>query len=380
MVNLNRINILLLVAFWVSFFLNIQYANAQSLSLYTPFTKVTASPGDKIDFQVEVLNNSNVILTSDIRVNGLPENWEYEIKSGSWSVERISVKPKDKQSLTFHVFVPLKVEKGNYNLSLIAGNSLPIQIELTEEGTYKTEFSSSQLNVEGAVNSTFTYNTELYNRTADVQVYAFRAQVPSGWNAIFKSNNQQVSSVTVDPNEISNITIEVTPAENAKSGKYEIPITASNGQNLSELILESVVTGSYDLKLSSESGLLSDHIRAGNRKQLKFQVKNTGSSVLNNVQLNGSAPANWEISFEPSKINKIGPGESQTVLLNLKASNKALSGDYLVDLEAKVPEKTSKVSLRVTVKASLFTGWLGLLIIFFSIYLIYYLFKKYGRR
>src|SRR5699024_7001533 len=178
----------------------------------------------------------------------------------------------------------------------------------------------------------------------------------------------------------SNITIEVTPAENAKSGKYEIPITASNGQNLSELILESEVTGSYDLKLSSESGLLSDHIRAGNRKQLKFQVKNTGSSVLNNVQLNGSAPANWEISFEPSKINKIGPGESQTVLLNLKASNKALSGDYLVDLEAKVPEKTSKVSLRVTVKASLFTGWLGLLIIFFSIYLIYYLFKKYGRR
>lgn len=380
MVNLKRISISILIAFWTVSILNIQSAYSQSLSLYTPFTKVSASPGDRIDFQLEVINNSGAIQTSDIQVLGLPEGWSYEIKSGSWTVERISVKPKDKQSLNFQLQVPLKINKGTYNIRLQAGSVLPIQVDLTEEGTYRTEFSASQLNVEGAANSTFTYTADLYNRTADAQVYAFRAEAPPSWGVAFKSNHQQVSSVQIEPNEKASLTIEVTPAESTKAGTYEIPIVASNGQGLSEIKLEAVVTGSYDIDLSTPTGVLSTGIRAGSTKQLTFKVKNTGSSDLNNVQVSGHVPINWEINFEPSKISKIAPGQSQEVSANIKADSKSLSGDYVVDIEARVPEKSAKTTLRVTVKASLFTGWLGLLIILFSLYLIYILIKKYGRR
>jgi len=64
----------------------------------------------------------------------------------------------------------------------------------------------------------------------------------------------------------------------------------------------------------------------------------------------------------------------------VKASKKALPGDYMLKMEARMPEVTSNVDFRMTVETSLVYGWLGIVIIVGVLVGIYFLFRKYGRR
>src|SRR3546814_10694378 len=79
--------------------------------------------------------------------------------------------------------------------------------------------------MEGAADATFTFNTELRNRTAGEQLYALRSGAPRGWSAVFKPNYKQATSVNIAPNSTSTITVEVDPPDQIKAGTYKIPVT-----------------------------------------------------------------------------------------------------------------------------------------------------------
>ena len=64
----------------------------------------------------------------------------------------------------------------------------------------------------------------------------------------------------------------------------------------------------------------------------------------------------------------------------LKASSKALPGDYVVTIDAKTPEVNADAQFRIAVKTPMIWGWVGVLIIIATIGVVYYLFRKYGRR
>lgn len=40
-------------------------------------------------------------------------------------------------------------------------------------------------------------------------------------------------------------------------------------------------------------------------KKIELEVKNTGSSLLKDIQLSANKPADWEVTFEPSKIDAL---------------------------------------------------------------------------
>ena len=109
-------------------------------------------------------------------------------------------------------------------------------------------------------------------------------------------------------------------------------------------------------------------------------VQNTGSLDLLNVKLESAAPLNWEVSYDPANIDRIAPGESVQVGATLKAYKKAIAGDYVTTMDATIPESTSRISFRVTVKTPMLWGWAGVFIILGALGGIFYLFRKYGRR
>ena len=115
-------------------------------------------------------------------------------------------------------------------------------------------------------------------------------------------------------------------------------------------------------------------------KKLDLEIKNTGSSLLKDIQLSANKPADWEVSFEPSKIELLKAGETATVVAILKASKKALPGDYVTTMMAKTPEVNADAQFRIAVKTPMIWGWVGVLIIVATIGAVYYLFRKYGRR
>ena len=234
--------------------------------------------------------------------------------------------------------------------------------------------------MQGNANSSFTFNASLKNKTPDKQLYALMAKPPRGWTVTFKSNYQQVTSIPVEANVSAPILIEIKPPEKVPAGSYKFPVSAATNATSASLDLEVVITGSYNMELSTPTGLLSTKITAGESKRLELTVNNTGSSELTDIKLEFSAPVNWDVTFDPKKVTKLQPGKTAQVFATIKADKKAIPGDYVTNIEAKTPEVSSKISFRISVETPMLWGWIGVLIIIVALGSVYYLFRKYGRR
>ena len=355
---------------------------ADSVILYTPYTKISVPPGQSVDYAIDLINKGRDVIDADISLKGLPSSWKYTLKAGAYAIRQVSVLPGDKKTLNLTLEVPVKVNKGSYRFTIIAGNlsELPLTVVVSEQGILKTDFTTDQANMVGNNTSTFTYQATLKNSTADLQLYSLLANAPRGWNVSFRYNSKQVTAVEVNANSSAGIGIEINPPDMIEAGTYKIPIRASTSSTSADLVLEVVISGSYSMDLTTPTGLLSMAITAGDRKHTDLIVRNTGSAPLQGIQLSAGAPVNWEVTFDPKKVDLIEPGKTAQVTATVKASNKAIAGDYLANFEAKTPEVSSKAQFRISVRTSMIWGWVGILIICSALGGVYYLFRKYGRR
>ena len=152
----------------------------QTFILYTPYTKISVPPGESISYSIDVINNSDEVKNATLALAGLPKSWSYEMKAGGWTLDEIAVLPGEKKNFTFKVDVPLKVNKGTYHFTIGADGlaRLPLAITVSKQGTYRTEFTTTQPNMQGNSKSTFTFNATLKNQTAEQQLYALMAEAP----------------------------------------------------------------------------------------------------------------------------------------------------------------------------------------------------------
>ncbi|WP_232835059.1 COG1470 family protein [Pleomorphovibrio marinus] len=355
---------------------------ANTVALYTPYPEITVPPGESIDYSVDVINNSGSIKNVGVSLSGVPDGWEHSLKSGGWTIGKVAVMPGEKKTLSLKVDVPHQVEKGVYKFQVVAQGltSLPLVVTVSETGTFKSEFTSTQPNVEGHSNATFSYNAKLRNMTSEPQFYALRSDAPRGWNVSFRANGKQVSSVNVEANQTLDVAVEVSPPKKIKAGNYKIPIQAVTRSTSADLELEAAVKGNYEIELTTPTGLLSTNVTAGGKKRLELLVKNNGSSTVNDIKLDKRAPVDWDVVFEPNEIKSLEPGENAKVYATIQASKKAIAGDYMATLEANNPDVSEKAAFRVSVKTPVVWGWLGIMLILGVFGGVFQLFKKYGRR
>jgi uncharacterized membrane protein len=357
-------------------------AGLPGVTLYTPYTKISVPPGQSIDYTIDVINNSSVVKKVSLALTGLPKGWTYDLKSGGWAIGELAVLPNERKNVTLRVDVPLKVDKGNYRFSMVGEGlaTLPLTVVVSEQGTFKTELITKQPNMEGNANASFTFNADIKNRTTDVQLYALRATVPPGWNVAFKAAGRQVTSVRVEPNHTENLTVEIDPPDAIAAGSYRIPVSAVTSATVANIELEVVIKGSYNLELTTPTGLMNTSITAGDEKRVELMVRNTGSAVLKNIKLSYTAPSNWDVLFDPKQVDNLEAGKTAQVYATIRADKKAIPGDYVTNLEAKTPEVSSKASFRVSVRTSTIYGWMGIFIIAGVVGTVYFQFRKYGRR
>ena len=115
-------------------------------------------------------------------------------------------------------------------------------------------------------------------------------------------------------------------------------------------------------------------------RKVNFEVKNTGSADLNNINFSSSEPIDWSVTFEPQNIENLKPGETRQVTATIAAADKAIAGDYVVSLEASTREVRKSADMRVTVKTSTLWGIVGLIIVLAVVFAVYKAFRTYGRR
>lgn len=358
---------------------------AEGVTLFTPYTGVAVTPGENISYDIDVYNDSSQVQHLKLSVENLPNDWSYSITSGGFSINQLSVHPSEKESFKLEVEAPLQVEKGTYNFRVVAESNgstttLPISVEITEKGVFKTDLTSDQLNMQGDADSKFNYKLDLSNKTAETQNYSLQANAPTGWQVTFKADGQNVTSVSVESGETKTIDVEVNPAENVQEGTYEIPVVAQSGQTKSELTLEAVITGKFNMNFSTIDGRLSEDIHAGKEKTIQLVVENTGTTDLNNITFSSQTPTDWKVEFATDTIEKLAPGEKQTINATITASDRAIAGDYVLSITASSPEISKEAQFRMSVKTSMLWGWIGIIIIVAVAVSLIFLIRKYGRR
>jgi uncharacterized membrane protein len=241
-------------------------------------------------------------------------------------------------------------------------------------------FTARLMNIEAAANTTFNYSTKLRNGASLPRIYQLSANIPQGWNIAFKVEGLQVTSINIDSGKTQDIAIEINPTLETKPGKYNIPVLALAGSDSMKLNLEAVVKGTYGVQLTTPSGRLSEDVTEGSQKKIHLIVKNTGTIALDNLALSAEAPSQWETTFTPSSITGLAPGKDSEVVVALHVPDKTIAGDYVTNFSVKNTNATSNAAFRMTVRTSVLTGWLGILVILLALGAVYYLIRKYGRR
>lgn len=244
----------------------------------------------------------------------------------------------------------------------------------------KSGFTARLINIEAATNETFRYNTTLHNGSGKPAVFEFKTNLPIGWMISYKVDGSQVTSLNMDPGSSRDVSIEVNATATATPGKYKIPVKAITSTDTLSLNLEAVVKGYYGITLTTPTGKLSEELTSGSHKEINLEVKNSGTLPLNDIELSSQLPANWEATFEPSKIKQLELGKSINVVAKLKVPDKTIAGDYAATFTATNSNSSSPAAFRMVVTTSLLSGWIGILVILLAVSLVYYLIRKYGRR
>jgi uncharacterized membrane protein len=107
---------------------------------------------------------------------------------------------------------------------------------------------------------------------------------------------------------------------------------------------------------------------------------NTGTAPANDIDLSGSPPGDWKVSFVPKKIDALGPGEKRTIEAMLTPSPKAIAGDYMTTLSASSEGASTNADFRITVATSTLWGIAGIGIIAAALLVAVGAVARYGRR
>lgn len=243
----------------------------------------------------------------------------------------------------------------------------------------KTEITTNLINLEAPVTDVFRFQLTLKNNSDEKQIYDLQAEIPNGWQANFQAQGSGVRAVQVPPKEDYPITLELYPSPHASSGAYPAIVKAFSDNDSVNLSLQAVIKGHYKLLLRSSEERLNTTITSGDSKILKLILENQGTLDLNDLEFSSQLPSYWESEINPKKLN-LQAGKSQEITVNIKTPEKSIAGDYMTKFQVQNPYVNSALDIRVTVKASILSAWLGILAILIALGLVFWLIKKYGRR
>ena len=259
---------------------------------------------------------------------------------------------------------------------------MTMELNITEQEYGQSSFTCEYPQQEGTSGTTFNFNTTLINNGADTQSYSLSAEAPAGWQVSFKpsGSSTQVASLDVDASVSQGMTVSVVPPANVEAGEYSIPVSAISAKENLKMDLQVHITGTYNLALSTPSGLLSLDAKANKASDVTLSVTNNSNVTLSNINLNSAAPTGWVVEFDTSAIETLEPGATAEVVAHITPSDDAMTGDYVTSITASTAETTSTADFRVSVKTSSLWGIAGVLIIVALAAGIGYVFRKYGRR
>ena len=350
---------------------------------------ITAQAGDDLSFTMDFDNDLGSGQSVALSVTSLPEGWEGVFTGNGGQISHVFVRDGENTGLaTFELSIPDDAADGTYTVGLLATgesgatDTLTLELQLTAGETGTSSFEAQYPEQEGSASTAFSFDATLVNNSASQQTYTFSTNAPTGWTVTYQPTGEttQVASLAVDARSSQGVTVNVTPPATAEAGSYDISCSAVSANDTLSTDLSVVITGTYDLVLSTPSSLLSADAQAGKDTDITLTLTNNGNTDLQNINLTSTTPDGWAVEFSESTVELLEAGATKEVTATVSASEDALSGDYVVSISASNSETNDGAEFRISVETSTLWGAVGIVLLLCVAGGLYWVFRKYGRR
>lgn len=316
----------------------------------------------------------------------VPEGWTVTFRGGGKIVKSAFVEPDADTDVDLRLEQPKEVQPGEYTFTLRAKgegeqSELTIKITIQEKTPPSISLDCDLPTLRGSPTQTFRYDVNLKNEGSDELSVNLSAEVDPKFQVKFRLSGQEITNLPLPSKDTKRLSVEVQPISNVSAGSYPVKIIAEGAEARAELDLVAEVTGQAEIAVTAPDGRLSGQAYAGRDSSLKVIVRNNGSAPARNVQLSSSEPSGWNVSFDPQTIEQIPAGEQFEVNATIRPSEKAVAGDYIVNITARPNEGASKTAeFRITVLTSTLWGVVGIVLIAIAVGVVAMAVMRFGRR
>ena len=358
------------------------------VELSTPYPAMTVNAGDGMTLDLAIDNYSGQSQDFALSILEMPEGWEGDFSAGGQRVSVVHARDGEvNEDVSLEVTVPLEAEAGDYAIVLEAAgegysDELTIDFTVSAEELGNSSFEVEYPEQEGDAQTDFTFSATLINNTLSAQSYSLAASAPMGWTVSFTPSGEstRVAALELEARTTQGVSINVAPPQNVAAGTYEIPCTATTVSERLSFTLSVTINGTYDLMLSTPSGLLSFDAYSNKESAVQLTLTNFGNTDLTNVNLTSSAPTGWTVRFANETIDVIEAGATVETTAYITPGENAMSGDYLTTITAADSNTTDSAEFRVTVKTETTWGIVGVAAIVVLAIVIIAVMRKFGRR
>ena len=359
--------------------------SSTNLAISTTYPSEVVQLGESVSVSLNV-KTIDIPQTVEMSMEEMPDGWTATFRGSGRVVQSVFVDANSSGTIDLRLDPPENAKSGTYTFLVLAQSEtqkaeLPITLNVQEKVPASLTFTTDLPTIKGSPSTTFRYNTTLKNDGDQELTVNLTADTPASFLPKFTVSGQEVTSFPLGANQSKNISIELKPLSDVPAGDYPFTAFANAGDLQASLDLSAEVTGEYSLSISGPDGRLSGTANAGKETTFQVIVSNSGTAPARGIEMSSSAPSGWTVSFDPKVIDELPAGNQLQVTAHLKPADKAVAGDYMVTVNAKPVDSTTKsADFRITVTTSTLWGIAGIALIAIAVGVVAMAVTRFGRR
>jgi uncharacterized membrane protein len=359
---------------------------ASAITLTTPYPAVAVAPGSSPSFDISVTTAAAGRV--DLTVGKVPADWTAVLRGGGFTIDGIeSPGGSTATKVSLNVTVPAAATGGTQRIevrgttSTGASTTLTVDVRVTPNAAGDVKLTTDTPQLKGASDATFSFTLTLTNDTPDDLPFSAAATGPDGWTVTAQVGSQaQAASVVVKAGSTSTVSVTAKASTDAAADTYPIAVDATSGGRSAHADLSVVITGSYNLTLSTSDQRLNMNATAGSTSDITLSLTNTGTAAIEAATLSATAPTGWKVTFDPPTVAVPAGPTPVAVVAHVTPSSDAIAGDYVTTFKATAPVANASADVRVTIQTSLLWGAIGILLIALVLIGLLWTFRRFGRR
>jgi uncharacterized membrane protein len=361
--------------------------DVKGIYLMSDFPAVTVRPGETSTINLRLHNYDMTPERLALSVAGVPAGWTATLMGGGQPVAAAMPATNSSVSLELRLDVPKNAPNGTQTITVAAQGpnsnlQLPVAVTLAKDLPAKLTLTPQLPQLRGTSKSSFEYQLGIKNDSGKKLTVSLSAQAPQNFDATFTEQygSQELNAVPVDAGQTKDVKLKVTPPNTAAAGDYKIIARVAAEDASATADLGMTITGQPKLDISGREGLVSTRASAGKETSVPVVITNTGTAPAEDIQLSGSAPSGWKITFDPKQVDRIAPNDNKEVQALITPTEKAIAGDYVTTVRAAARGESASTNFRVTVTTSTMWGIAGVGIIGIALLVMVGAVARFGRR